>query len=289
MGVTDLGRSRLGARLRRLWPYAAGAVALVVLLLVLLPGGGSPSLDERAQDVAGRLRCPTCVAESAADSTSPMAESMRVEIRRQLAAGRSEDRVIAWFRARYGNDIVLDPQRQGVGWLLWVAPPAAGLAVVAGYLVVRRRRPPADEPGASAASPLTAGRLAVALTVAVGAAVVVPLLVVGGSGDGSSASAPAETATPGTSSADPSTAASADPVTRAFTLLRSGRPAAAERLARPVADRTGADRPLALLVLGLAQRAEGEPAARRTLQRFLHRYPHHPAAADVRRLIGAAR
>ncbi|MEX0429329.1 cytochrome c-type biogenesis protein CcmH [Nocardioides sp. DS6] len=318
---TGRGRRRL-----RLLPYAVGLVALVVLVLTLLPGmpglpgTGSPSLDDRTQDVAARLRCPTCVGESAADSTSPVAESMRSEARRQLAQGRSEDQVVAWFRTRYGADIVLDPQRRGLGWVLWAAPPVAALAVVggiAGLVVVRRRRLAVrdeapdradagadtgadDEPGGGADGPalaLPAGRLAVVVTVAVGAAVAVPLLVLGGRGDDAAASgsaAPNDATSEATSSPSSSPSSSTasntatDPVARAFALLRAGRPAAAERLVRPVSRRPGADRPLALLVLGLAQRAEGDPAATATLRAFVERYPHHAAAAQVRRLLAAS-
>ncbi|MEP9381897.1 cytochrome c-type biogenesis protein [Nocardioides cheoyonin] len=285
---------RGGPWIRRLLIGAAALVALAVLAVALLSGHGTRSLDDRTQDVAGRLRCPTCVAESAADSTSPVAESMRSEIRRQLAAGRSDDQVVAWFRTRYGSDIVLEPQRHGLGWVLWVAPPVAGVAVVGGcVLLVRRRRGRPGQPvtgQAGDAPPLPAARLAVALTVAVGAAVAVPLLVLGGPDDGASAGRSDAAAPTASSSASPSASRSAssdDPVTVAFALLRAGNPAAAEKLIRPVATGSGADRPLALLVLGLAQRANGEITATHTLRTFVHRYPDHPATAEVRRLLAA--
>jgi hypothetical protein len=54
---------------------------------------------------------------------------------------------------------------------------------------------------------------------------------------------------------------------------------------RPVAAQPGHDRALAVLVLGLAQRAQDEPAWRATLTRFLKHHPHHAAAAQVRRLL----
>jgi TolA-binding protein len=42
---------------------------------------------------------------------------------------------------------------------------------------------------------------------------------------------------------------------------------------------------MALLVLGLAQRDQHEAAATHTLRTFLHDYPGHPAARQVRRLL----
>ena len=71
----------------------------------------------------------------------------------------------------------------------------------------------------------------------------------------------------------------------AFALLRAGQPAAAAQAAGSVhtAEPDNAD---ALLMLGLAQRALAMPAATDTLVRFLQLAPNHPAAAEVRALIG---
>jgi hypothetical protein len=46
---------------------------------------------------------------------------------------------------------------------------------------------------------------------------------------------------------------------------------------------------MALLVLGLAQRDAHDPAATSTLRTFLAVAPNHPAAPQVRRLLGTAR
>lgn len=261
--------------MKRLLLYAAGLAALAALTAALLLGrSSSPSLDDQTHAVASRLRCPTCVAESADDSTSPVAAGMRAEIHRQLAAGRSEDQVVGWFRARYGPDIVLVPDRHGLGWVLWVAPPVALAVGALAFVAVQRRRPSQ----ATRAGPLPAGRLAVALAAVVAVGVGVPLLVTGSRHHtGSAASSPTSAA-----------ATSADPVDTAFQLLKGGHPKEAESLVAPIATRPGRDRALALLVLGLAQRADSDPAARRTLSDFVHLYPHHPATPEVRRLLKGA-
>lgn len=259
----------------------AGVAAVAVVVVILLPSHHAASLDDRTHAVAAELRCPTCAGESAADSTSPMAESMRAEVRRQLATGRSESQVVSWFRDRYGDGIVLAPPRRGIGWVFRAAPPAAALAVLAGALIVRRRRtsrPPDDEPAASV--PLPARRLPAVLAVAVVAAVAVPLVLHHGPGDESSAAAPTSAgSSPATSAED------ADPVSTAFALLRAGHPVEAASIVRRPAHEPGRDRALALLVLGLAERADGQGSAQATLRVFVRRYPHHPAAAQVRRLL----
>lgn len=68
--------------------------------------------------------------------------------------------------------------------------------------------------------------------------------------------------------------------------LKASRPADADRLATQVLARTPGN-PTALLVLGLAQRAQRAPDADATLRRFLQLAPQHPAAAQVRALLGS--
>ncbi len=72
----------------------------------------------------------------------------------------------------------------------------------------------------------------------------------------------------------------------AFDLLRLDRPGAAVRLVRGPAREPGEYRSLALLVLGLAQRDLGSATAPHTLRAFLRAAPDHPAAPEVRRLLG---
>jgi cytochrome c-type biogenesis protein CcmH/NrfF len=93
----------------------AGAVFAVV-------GQEPPTPSEQTRAVASTLRCPSCVGEHVADSTSPVAESMRLVVAEQLDAGRSPDQVRAWFADAYGPDVLLEPPRRGPGWALWVVP-----------------------------------------------------------------------------------------------------------------------------------------------------------------------
>jgi cytochrome c-type biogenesis protein CcmH len=71
----------------------------------------------------------------------------------------------------------------------------------------------------------------------------------------------------------------------ALDLVRDRHASDAEPLVRRLARTRGPSQSAALLVLGLAQRARGEAAARGTLHRFLALAPDHPAAAQVRRLL----
>ncbi len=60
---------------------------------------------------------------------------MRALIREKLAAGESPDQIIAYFVSRYGEWILLEPPRRGLGWIVWIAP--LGVLVLGGALAVR--------------------------------------------------------------------------------------------------------------------------------------------------------
>lgn len=120
---------------------SAVAVLIVGLLAVSAIGlfGAEPSPTNRAQALEQRLRCPVCKSVSIADSPSSTASAMRRDVEHQVAAGRSDNQVIGYFRSRYGDWLLLDPPTHGNTLWLWLLPLAgagAGIAV----LVSRLRR-----------------------------------------------------------------------------------------------------------------------------------------------------
>jgi cytochrome c-type biogenesis protein CcmH/NrfF len=311
--VTGLGRRRLPFLL------AAGLalVCATVAAVLVARGVGQPgSLDARVQQVAETLSCPSCQAESVAASNAPIAQSMRSEIRQQLRQGQTPQQIRAWFRARYGDQVVLLPGSHGPDLLLWWLPAVVLLGgAAAGLVVVRRRRMPAARPQRTRpGSPqaLAPWRLAVVgcTCAAVGAAVPVVIMSQSADSQPDQASLAASDLAPATvqqwqslagsleSQGKFSAAAAAwrkalqlQPASAAmrtsmsFDLLRAGQPGRAEQAAGRVAGRPGPQRAMAMLVVGLAQRDLHQPGATRTLRLFLRDYPQHPAAGQVRRLL----
>lgn len=152
---------------------AAAAVALSLALAVVSPSGAT--LDDRARTIEAQLRCPTCQGLSIADSPATSAAQMRTLVSEQLAAGASDNEVRAFFVARYGRWILLDPPTSGPDLALWLAP--ATILVGGALLVVRRARrggPTKVDRRWSALPPIAAPRLG---TLAVGTAMVLALAV----------------------------------------------------------------------------------------------------------------
>ena len=158
---------------------AIAAVGLSLTVAAFVPRTGS--LDARARAIEAQLRCPTCQGLSIADSPATSAEQMRELVREQLASGATDDGVRAFFAARYGRWILLDPPAAGVDLALWLVP--ALVVAVGAVLVVRRARVPAPATATAGAwgrpsmaggrlpGLLIAGGMALALAVPIAAAV----------------------------------------------------------------------------------------------------------------------
>ncbi len=152
---------------------AAATVALSVAFAAISgrPGG----IDDRARAIEAQLRCPTCQGLSIADSPATSAAQMRALVREQLEAGASDEEVRAFFVARYGRWILLEPTTSGPDLALWLAP---AVIVAGGALVVVRRARAGNATGPTRAwsvgQPLAVPRLG---TLAIGVAMVLALAV----------------------------------------------------------------------------------------------------------------
>jgi cytochrome c-type biogenesis protein CcmH len=126
-----------------LLPLLAGAA-----LAVSDPGEmlKNPQQEQRAQAVGHQLRCLVCQNESVEESEADLARDLRRIIRQRVVAGDTDQQVIDWMVARYGDFVRLRPPFDTVTLLLWAAP---GLALLTGFgavLVARRRRPTPPAP-----------------------------------------------------------------------------------------------------------------------------------------------
>jgi cytochrome c-type biogenesis protein CcmH len=99
------------------------------------------ALEGRARALSAELRCLVCQNQSIDESDAPLAHDIRVLLRERISTGDSDDAVMAFLVARYGEFILLKPPFALNTVLLW-ATPVAVLVIGAGVivLIVRRRR-----------------------------------------------------------------------------------------------------------------------------------------------------
>lgn len=100
----------------------------------------------RAEALGHQLRCLVCQNESIEDSNADLARDLRRIIRQRVVAGDSDQQVIDWMVARYGDFVRLRPPFNAMTLALWGAPAIALLVGFAAVLAGRRRRPAAPEP-----------------------------------------------------------------------------------------------------------------------------------------------
>lgn len=109
-------------------------------------------LRQQADVVAAKLRCPVCQNLSVADSNSFMANQIKDKIRKQIAEGKSEQEIIAYFQSKYGDWILLSPPRKGFDLTVWLLP-FAGFAAGGVVLMLMLRGMAGKKQGESSAAP----------------------------------------------------------------------------------------------------------------------------------------
>jgi cytochrome c-type biogenesis protein CcmH len=100
-----------------------------------------PAAEARARDIGHQLRCMVCQNESVEESEADLARDFRRIIRERVSAGQSDQQVMDWMVARYGEFIRLRPPFSALTVLLWGAPVVA-VGVGAGAVWLGRRRRP---------------------------------------------------------------------------------------------------------------------------------------------------
>ena len=89
----------------------------------------------RAVKLSEKLRCLVCQNQSIADSNADLAQDLRRQIREQIAAGKSDDEIVAYMVARYGDFVLYEPPFKATTVLLWAGP---ALLVLGGFIGLAR-------------------------------------------------------------------------------------------------------------------------------------------------------
>ena len=121
------------ALLRRWGPWAALVLVLAVVLVMGATRSGShPSVQQQTLSIAGRVRCPVCQGESAAQSDTPSAAAIRQRISRDLSRGQSSGEILRSLEASYGAGILESPPASGIALWAWVTPAVVVVLATAG-------------------------------------------------------------------------------------------------------------------------------------------------------------
>jgi cytochrome c-type biogenesis protein CcmH len=134
-------------RVRRGWwggtpPYMLALALLATPVAAVQPDEimADPALEARARAISGDIRCPVCQGESIDDSSAPISRDLRLIIRERITAGDTDEEVVDYIVARYGEFVLFNPRPEGSNLILWLAGPALFLAAIAVAVAAQRRR-----------------------------------------------------------------------------------------------------------------------------------------------------
>ncbi len=122
-------------------------LSVIILLLPCLaaaeearPLADNPQVEARLKHLAVELRCLVCQNQTLADSDAPLAEDLRREIREMIAKDMSDQDIIDFLVARYGDFVLYRPPLKATTALLWLGPFLLLIAGATTLVFVLRRR-----------------------------------------------------------------------------------------------------------------------------------------------------
>jgi len=95
----------------------------------------SPEQQEEFRELIAKLRCLVCQNESLAGSQAELAQDLRNEVYEMMRAGRSEDEILDFLVARYGDFVLYEPPLKPSTYLLWFGPFV--LIGIGAFVVIR--------------------------------------------------------------------------------------------------------------------------------------------------------
>ena len=128
--------------------------ALIALSLITMGAGSAdpsermadPAREARARHLFQDFRCLVCQNESIDDSDADLAHDLRMIVRQQVAAGRSDAQIKRFMVDRYGEFILLKPPFDPANAALWLTPAVIVLAGGAVFAAKLRKRAELEAP-----------------------------------------------------------------------------------------------------------------------------------------------
>ena len=138
------------ASVRQLGWVAIFAVGIATLFVATTVEGPPRTNEDRVRSLSEDFACPTCDGQSVAESNAVAAEQIRLEIRKLVDDGRSDEEITDSLIASFDESIDLRPRSSGVVGLVWTLPIIAMVFGFAALAAVFRRWRLAEQRSASA-------------------------------------------------------------------------------------------------------------------------------------------
>jgi len=81
-----------------------------------------PALEKRVQALTEELRCLVCQNQSLADSHAELAIDLKNQVREKMKQGMSNEQIVEYMVARYGDFVLYRPPMKATTLFLWFGP-----------------------------------------------------------------------------------------------------------------------------------------------------------------------
>ncbi|MCC7340787.1 MAG: cytochrome c-type biogenesis protein CcmH [Bryobacterales bacterium] len=141
----------MGFRIRTFSLILLLAMGLALSSAAQQPGPTPPRTDQLTPEQSKRLyglehqfMSPCCYGEALYGHMSPTAQEMKTEIAQMIVGGQSDRQIVEFFKGKYGERILTEPE--GTQWWVMNIVPFVllGLGLLLTVFVIRRMMRPAE-------------------------------------------------------------------------------------------------------------------------------------------------
>tara|TARA_Y100000996_G_scaffold369845_1_gene317062 strand:- start:235 stop:597 length:363 start_codon:yes stop_codon:yes gene_type:complete len=115
---------------------------IILIFFLIFPFSYLKADDQdKLNKITKNLRCLICQGQSVYDSDSEFANSMKTLVDKKLDEGLSEDQIYEYFRNKYGEWILYEPQLNKNTYILWLLPLflfLIGGAIIAKSFIIKK-------------------------------------------------------------------------------------------------------------------------------------------------------
>lgn len=82
----------------------------------------APEYEQRYENILSELRCLVCQNQTVAESSSDLANDLRIEVKEMLERGATDPEILKFMSDRYGDFVLYNPPVKPRTYLLWIGP-----------------------------------------------------------------------------------------------------------------------------------------------------------------------
>ena len=101
----------------------------------------NPEQEKQYNRLIAELRCLVCQNQNLADSNAELAQDLRQEVYEMIQSGATDQEIVSFMVARYGDFVLYRPPFKATTAFLWIGP---FIILIAGFVillvVIRKRR-----------------------------------------------------------------------------------------------------------------------------------------------------